>query len=63
MRPRLRPCAMNFLRLMLLLVLVGAVSGCASSAEVSDDPPPPEQVPTHDDTHGWGANIQGVGKQ
>jgi hypothetical protein len=50
---------MNFLKLLLLLTLSGLMAACAESADTSDYPPP-EQVPTHDDGHGWGANVQGL---
>ena len=52
---------MNFLKLILLLVVAGLLAGCASTADESDYSPAQESAPAHDDSHGWGANVQGLG--
>jgi ABC-type uncharacterized transport system auxiliary subunit len=48
----------NALRLVTLFAAIAVLAGCASTQETSEDYSPAlEQVPTHDDSHGWGANI------
>lgn len=51
---------MNFQKLILLLTLAGLLAGCAGS-DTTDYSPALDPVPTHDDSHGWGANVQGLG--
>jgi uncharacterized lipoprotein YajG len=51
---------MNFPKLILLLAAVCLLAGCAGSNQASDDPPALDPVPTNDDSHGWGANVQGM---
>jgi hypothetical protein len=54
--------AMNpkVLRLLFLFMLIIAQIGCASTSESSGDwTPDQEHVTSHDDSHGWGANLQG----
>jgi hypothetical protein len=53
---------MNFkvLKLLLLFAVVIVQAGCATTDASSDDATPAlEPSPSHDDTHGWGANFQG----
>jgi len=51
------------LRLLLLMALLAAQVGCATTRETSDDSVPGlEPGPEHDDSHGWGANLQGAGQ-
>jgi hypothetical protein len=51
------------LKLLLLLAVVIVQAGCATANESSDDSTPVlEPTPSpHDDSHGWGANLQGAG--
>ena len=51
---------MNFLKVLLLLAVAGLLAGCADSNQASDEPQALDSVPTHDDSHGWGANVQGL---
>jgi len=47
------------LKLLLLLAVVIVLVGCATATESSDDSTPAlEPVSSHDDSHGWGANLQ-----
>jgi hypothetical protein len=49
------------LQLLILLAVVIVQAGCATANETSDDSTPIlEPSPTHDDSHGWGANLQNV---
>jgi hypothetical protein len=49
----------KFFKLLCLLALVVAQAGCATTKETYDDTPSAlEQSPSHDDSHGWGANLQ-----
>jgi uncharacterized lipoprotein YajG len=49
------------LKLLILLAAVIVQAGCATANATSDDSTPIlEPSPTHDDSHGWGANLQGV---
>ena len=53
----------NILVLLLLGVAGGMLAGCASMEDEAYDPTvAPETASTHDDAHGWGANIQNTGK-
>jgi len=48
------------LKLLFFFALVIVQTGCASTGEnTSDWTPDQEHTPTHDDSHGWGANLQG----
>jgi len=49
-------------RILLLLVLVGALAGCASSAETAEERSTElAPVPSNEDnSHGWGANVGAV---
>jgi len=56
---------MNFKVLGWLLLLVVAIMqvGCATASQSSDDPTPDlEPAPSHDDSHGWGTNLQTGGR-
>jgi siroheme synthase len=46
------------LRLLVVFTVVAGLTGCASSPATSDDDWTPEPVPSHDDSHGWGATVQ-----
>jgi hypothetical protein len=50
----------------LVLVVVALLQlGCASETKTSNDDdtsPALEAVPSHDDSHGWGANLQSAPK-
>ena len=49
------------LKLLFLFAVVIVQVGCATANESSDDSTPAlEPSPTHDDSHGWGTNIQGT---
>jgi len=48
------------LKLLLLFAAVIVQVGCATESESSDNSTTAlEPVPSHDDSHGWGANLQG----
>ncbi|HEV3272099.1 MAG TPA: hypothetical protein VGZ93_07955 [Candidatus Methylacidiphilales bacterium] len=48
------------LKWLLLFAVVIVQAGCATANENADDSTPIlEPSPTHDDSHGWGANFQG----
>ena len=54
---------MDFKALRWLLLLAAAIVqvGCATANETSDDSTPAlTPVPSQDDSHGWGANLQNV---
>jgi hypothetical protein len=49
------------LKWLVLFAVVTVQVGCAETRESSDDPMPAvEPSSTHDDSHGWGANLQGT---
>jgi hypothetical protein len=49
------------LKLLFLSAVVIAQVGCAAANESPDDSTPaPEASPSHDDSHGWGANLHGA---
>jgi hypothetical protein len=57
-------------KLLLLIAAAALPAGCASSHESADDSTPvpameaaPNPMPEHDDSHGWGANVQNVSGQ
>jgi hypothetical protein len=54
-------CCANLLKILLLLAVLLGPTGCATSADVSNDPPPPDATPPSDqDSHGWGASVGGM---
>jgi len=57
----LRDMDFKSLKLLSLFALIIVQAGCATANESSDDSTPAlEPSPTHDDSHGWGANFQGA---
>jgi uncharacterized lipoprotein YajG len=47
------------LKRLFLVALVLLQAGCATESPTSDDTTPAlEPVPSHDDSHGWGTNVQ-----
>jgi hypothetical protein len=53
----------KLLRLFLLLAVALAQIGCASTKDSADNNVAPlEPVPSQDDSHGWGANLQNVSR-
>ncbi len=53
----------KILRGLLLLALISVLAGCATASPSADDSTPDLQpVPTNDDSHGWGANLQNVSR-
>ena len=49
-------------RWLLLLAVAIVQVGCATTKETTDDTTLPlEAVPSQDDSHGWGTNIQSAG--
>ncbi len=57
-------------KLLLFVTAAALPAGCASSQDSADDTPPvsaletaPNPMPDHDDSHGWGANVQNVSGQ
>jgi hypothetical protein len=49
----------KLLKLLLLFAVAIVQVGCATANESSDDSTPVlEPAPSHDDSHGWGANLQ-----
>ena len=49
------------LRWLLLVAVALAQMGCATTKDSADDNVAPlEPVPSQDDSHGWGANLQNV---
>jgi hypothetical protein len=50
------------LRVFFLVAVVMVQAGCATSNENADDSTPALEPTTspHDDSHGWGANLQGA---
>jgi hypothetical protein len=49
--------------LLMLLAVALLPSGCASSDEQADDPSTFQASPEKpEDSHGWGANVQGMGR-
>jgi uncharacterized lipoprotein YajG len=52
---------LKVLRLVFLLAAVLMLAGCASAEDTAADPANDlVPVPSHDDSHGWGANLKGM---
>jgi hypothetical protein len=52
----------KILKWLFLFAAILVQVGCATTKESADDTTPDlEPSPSHDDSHGWGTNIQGGG--
>ena len=57
-------------KLLLFIAVAALPAGCASSHDTTDDATPApaletatNPMPDHDESHGWGANVQNVSGQ